>query len=228
VDGKQICRNLVMLPFCTTTPSGVRRHDWREIAIEVPLNINNSEVRISGVRNNDFNIIFVLSDQPVEESKGFDYFESFVFDFKHDRIIDDVKRAPMHTNKRNAESGQEYAIELEHEPLGMFAYNLQMGTDIINSDFPSNKGKQVFLPDYTMCLSVSDNEDMPTNINLALVSCTEKIPHKQAYYEFPNEPTHKHIIASIKTNSEGGGMNIADTSIICAQTILFFKSKQLA
>lgn len=227
VDGKQICRNLVMLPFCTGTPDGVRRHNWQDVAIEVPLNIENSEVKISGVRNNDFNIVFVLSDKVVEESNGFDYYESFVLDLKNERTICDDFRATMHTAKIDATSGVEYVLPLEYEPLGVFAWNHQLTTEIVNSDFPSNVGKQ-FVPPYLVEMSASDNEDMPAKMNLSLLSCTDHIPHTKAYYEFPYQPTRKNVQVAIKTTQEGSGKNIADNTVICSQTILFFKSKQLA
>ena len=77
VDGKMICRNVPILPFCTSTPYGINRHDWRDIALEVGLNVNLSEVKISAQNINDFNVVFVCSSEPIADFKGFDFVEAF-------------------------------------------------------------------------------------------------------------------------------------------------------
>ena len=76
IDGKMICRNVPILPFMTTTSYGRNRHKWQDVALEVNLNVDLSEIKISGQNNNDFNVVFVCSDKPVETT-GFDFVESF-------------------------------------------------------------------------------------------------------------------------------------------------------
>ncbi len=76
IDGKQICRDLIVLPFMTSVPYGNRRHKWYDVALNVNLNVNLSEIKISGIKSNDFNIVFVCSDKEVDESKGFDFVET--------------------------------------------------------------------------------------------------------------------------------------------------------
>ena len=76
VDGKQICRDLIVLPFMTNVPYGNRRHKWSDVALNVNLNVNLSEIQISGIKNNDFNIVFVCSEKEVDESDGFDFVET--------------------------------------------------------------------------------------------------------------------------------------------------------
>ncbi len=89
IDGKQICRNVPILPFMTTQPYGTRKHCWKDVALAVNLNVNFSEIKISlekdkdsNVNDNDFNIVFVCSDKPTDESKGYDFVEAKKFRLK--------------------------------------------------------------------------------------------------------------------------------------------------
>ena len=83
IDGKQICRNLPVLPFMTSQPYGTRKHRWEDVALAVNLNVNFSEIKInlikdkdSNVGDNDFNIVFVCSDKECDEADGFDFIET--------------------------------------------------------------------------------------------------------------------------------------------------------
>jgi len=82
IDGKQIAQELPICPFCTTTPYGAGRFDWQKCALEVNLNVDNSEIKISGTVNNEYNIVFVCNDEPVDESGGFDFVEFKEFTLK--------------------------------------------------------------------------------------------------------------------------------------------------
>ena len=76
VDGKQICLNVPILPFCTSTPYGANKFDWHDVAIEANINVKNSEIKISASTENDYNIIFVCSDEECDETKGFEFIET--------------------------------------------------------------------------------------------------------------------------------------------------------
>ena len=81
IDGKQICRDLFVLPFCTQTPTPTCNFDWRQVAIEVNINVALAEIKISRADNadydtDDYDIVFVCSTKEVDESKGFEYFET--------------------------------------------------------------------------------------------------------------------------------------------------------
>lgn len=76
VDGKQICRDLLVLPFCTSSPYSPDRFPWQKVALEVNVNCNLSEIRIQSSALGDFNVIMVCSDEGVDESLGFDFFET--------------------------------------------------------------------------------------------------------------------------------------------------------
>ena len=76
IDGKQICRDLLVLPFCTASPYSQDRFPWQKVALEVNVNCNLSEIRIQSSAQGDFNVIMVCSDEGVDESLGFDFFET--------------------------------------------------------------------------------------------------------------------------------------------------------
>jgi len=76
IDGKQICRDLLVLPFCTSSPYSPDRFPWQKVALEVNVNCNLSEIRIQSTALGDFNVIMVCSDEGVDESLGFDFFET--------------------------------------------------------------------------------------------------------------------------------------------------------
>ena len=76
IDGKQICRDILVLPFCTSSPYSPDRFPWQKVALEVNVNCNLSEIRIQSTAQGDFNVIMVCSDEGVDESLGFDFFET--------------------------------------------------------------------------------------------------------------------------------------------------------
>lgn len=91
VDGKQIARQTPIVPFCTSTPFGAGRFDWEKVALAVNLNVDNSEIKISGVVNNEFNIVFVCSEKPCEET-GFDYVETRRFVLKDAQSTAEIQK----------------------------------------------------------------------------------------------------------------------------------------
>lgn len=90
IDGKQIARQLPVAPFCTTTPFGAGRFDWEKVALAVNLNVANSEIKISGSFNNQFNIVFVCNTEPMAET-GFDYVETRRFVLKDALSVSEAK-----------------------------------------------------------------------------------------------------------------------------------------
>lgn len=76
IDGKQLCRDLLVQPFCTSSPCSPDILPWRKVALEVNVNCNLSEIRIQSSAIGDFNVVMVCSDEGVDESHGFDFFET--------------------------------------------------------------------------------------------------------------------------------------------------------
>lgn len=90
IDGKQIARQLPVAPFATTTPFGAGRFDWEKVALAVNLNVDNSEIKISGSFNNQYNIVFVCDTKPISET-GFDYVETRRFVLKDALSVAEAK-----------------------------------------------------------------------------------------------------------------------------------------
>ncbi|MCQ2607748.1 MAG: hypothetical protein MJ197_03575 [Bacteroidales bacterium] len=93
IDGKQICRDLIILPFMTTQPYGNRKHRWEDVALKVNMNVDISEIQISGIQNNDFNIVFVCSDKEIDESEGFDFVETKLLRLKGQLTGEEARKA---------------------------------------------------------------------------------------------------------------------------------------
>lgn len=76
IDGKQIMQDVPVLPFCTSSPADRNRFNWEDVALDVNINVNMSEIKISaGRRAADFNVIFVTSAKECDATFGFDYVE---------------------------------------------------------------------------------------------------------------------------------------------------------
>lgn len=105
VDGKQIMQDVPVLPFCTSTPNNVNRYKWQDVALEVNMNVNLSEVKISGARSaNDFCVVFVTSASEVDSVKGFDYVESKRFRLRKNdsSLFESDAKALLEKTRENA------------------------------------------------------------------------------------------------------------------------------
>lgn len=93
IDGKQVCRNLMILPFFTNSPLGGNNYKWQDVALEINLNVDLSEIKITTTgNNNDYNIVFVCSDKSIDEAKGFDFVETKKIRLKGVLSYEDAKR----------------------------------------------------------------------------------------------------------------------------------------
>lgn len=104
IDGRQICRNLLVLPFCTGAPDGAQVRQWQDVAIPVNMNVDFSEIKIDGGQDNDFNIVFVCSDQKVDEAAGFEFWETKSVKLKADKPREEILRelTAAYTEAQNA------------------------------------------------------------------------------------------------------------------------------
>ncbi|MBR6250490.1 MAG: hypothetical protein IKR17_04745 [Bacteroidales bacterium] len=107
IAGKMVCRDMPILPFLSSTPYGVNRHNWQDVALEMGINVDMSEIKISAAdTNNDFNVVFVCSDKPNEDFRGFDFVECKKFVLEKKFMISNeeanqlYKKALSATNKR--------------------------------------------------------------------------------------------------------------------------------
>lgn len=75
IDGKQIARDILVTPFMTSSSLGKGIYDWMDVALEVGINVNMSEIKITSNSNdNDYAVVFVCSDINISET-GIDYVE---------------------------------------------------------------------------------------------------------------------------------------------------------
>ena len=91
IDGKQVCKDLFILPFCTQSPTATCNFRWEDVAIEVNLNVNLSEIKITkkdtaDYDTDDYDVVFVCSDKEVDESKGFEFFETKAITWCNDDV----------------------------------------------------------------------------------------------------------------------------------------------
>lgn len=98
IDGKQICKDLFILPFCTQSPTATCNFQWEDVAIEVNLNVNLSEIKITkndsaDYDTDDFDVVFVCSDTEVDESKGFEFFETKSITWCNDDVERNMQKA---------------------------------------------------------------------------------------------------------------------------------------
>ncbi len=112
IDGRQICRDLLVLPFCTGTPDGAQRRRWQDVALDVNLNVDFSEIKIDGGSTNDFNIVFVCSEEEIDESVGFTFWETAKITLKPNYSF-----ATIVTDLRNAYSNRYAAYYAEAKAL---------------------------------------------------------------------------------------------------------------
>ncbi|MBR4115794.1 MAG: hypothetical protein IKK40_07255, partial [Bacteroidales bacterium] len=117
IDGKQICRNLPILPFMTSQPYGTRKHRWEDVALEVNLNVNFSEIKIDFVKNslskvnaNDFNIVFVCSDKTIDEAMGYEFVETRKIKLKG-KYFDTAREARTYLQNKFREAHAQWEID---------------------------------------------------------------------------------------------------------------------
>lgn len=147
IDGKQICRNLIILPFCTNTPYGTNKMPWQKVALEANLNVDFSEVKLSAATENDYNVVLVCSDEAVDEAKGFDFFETKKIPLKTNITLNDAYIALRNAYKTTqqdilAKVRSEYGNELHTYERSKANYeNIISQADIDYKEAMANGGQ---------------------------------------------------------------------------------------
>lgn len=122
VDGYELCRDLMITPFCANTfffhDTPTRSiNEYREVAIKSCMNVSQSVVRISALRENMIDVVLLLSDEEVEED-----------------IVEWVESVKIETEKPSN-------ITLRHKPDAIFAYD-KIGNSFMCS---SGDGNDLFM-----------------------------------------------------------------------------------
>lgn len=79
IGGREITKDLFVLPFMTTNKEQ-EIHKWQDVAINLNINVNKTEVVIKCNSEADYNIVFVLSNKEVDERERYEYFETIFID----------------------------------------------------------------------------------------------------------------------------------------------------
>lgn len=197
IDGRIICRNLAVVPFCTTAPTLKDRFDWMQVAMIVNMNVNNSEVIISGTRDNDFNIVFVYDDKNVNEIKGFDFIET-----KEIVIAKNggwgLSPADEDERKRLVTAKKEVAVSCDYVPLYTFAYP---------HFIQQNDNKLFNLPHYLCCnmnidITGTEKRLLPENLSLSAISANQRTTWREIAYRFEEDANKNfNLLYEIAENS---------------------------
>lgn len=98
IGGKTVASHLFILPFCTQTAEYDHVLPWADVALELNLNVDLTEIVITpeneagcAYDTDDYSVVFVTSDKECDESKGFDYFETKQLTLKSSLDIDVTK-----------------------------------------------------------------------------------------------------------------------------------------
>ena len=188
IDGKMICRDVLVLPFCTSTPYGVNRIDWREVALEVGLNVDMSEIKISAGNANDFSVVFVCSDKPNDDFKGFDFVEYHRFAL---RTAGDKGSNSYYIKQ----FGEETTIALDHSPLQMFFYHRRSSTN--SRKDPKILGEADIMLNFS--LSGGLEEEFPSRCDIDLLCAKDNSAWRKVVHTF-GQPMPKTLQMTIDYN----------------------------
>lgn len=142
IDGKTVASHLFVLPFCTQTIDPACTFGWRDVAIEVNMNVDSAEVEVKcedefglGYDTDDYSVVLVCSGEPVDESKGYDFYETkrLTLQANVDINVDDLVADTYNMTLRRARAA--YAKELNESEEGA-AYTER--SDKVLEKYPDN------------------------------------------------------------------------------------------
>jgi len=185
IDNHVICRDMMLLPFCTETPDRMHRFDWQQIALSVGMNVNNSQVKISGLRDNDFNIVFVCDTQEIKQYKGVDFVENKIIRIR--RPQDDNAYTipnPQPVSKLRSIHGQsdkEIVLTFDKKPTAFFVYPFYTRMND-GKVFTFNTESKILFD-----ITGADSRILPENMELFPFAATNKIAWSKCTWAFDEE-----------------------------------------
>ena len=182
IDNKQICRDMMMLPFCTESPDRRHRFDWQNVCLKLGLNVNNSEVKISGLRDNDLNIVFVCDTAEIQQENGFIFIENKILRLRcpeDDSDYTPVWRPKPRLQPTRVEHDKAVVLGYDYKPLGVFAYPF----------YTIENGRVFnFKTDNKITFDISaDSVIMPEDMEMFMISANQKITWKDCFLQFEGE-----------------------------------------
>ncbi|MDR2963990.1 MAG: hypothetical protein LBU90_10230 [Bacteroidales bacterium] len=195
VNNTVICRNMIMLPFCTETLD--RRHyiDWRKVALRVGMDVNNSQVKISGVRDNDVNIVFVYDTKTMAESdneadrnySGVTFMETKLLRLRSENPTI-VNPAPQKLQPILAPPQQEIGVQFDKSPLGFFIFpTYSRETDGKLFSFPTTYIPSLLQSNILVDVYGADTEIFMPKMDVLPLCATNTIAWKNCVWFFSEE-----------------------------------------
>lgn len=222
IDGKEICKELFVLPFCTTQTMEENMiyppFDSRRVEILCNKNVCMSEIKISASNMMDFDVVFVCSETEVEKEEC-EYIESFAFVPNYDGLkvsygqtfIGNVPCLPI----KNLELGKEQVIQLRNEPQRIFAWQgIWASSDYRNMLYNAQAPNGAYLyfrqygQDYDMKLTLANGLGvMPQQMPLNMISPAMKRTWKDVDYTF-DMPVDKNFPFTVSNKKNKIGSQI--------------------
>ena len=202
IDGKEICKDIFVLPFCTT--STMEEHiiyppfDSRRVEVLCNKNVCCSEIKISGSNMMDFDVVFVMSETEVEHEEC-EYIESFAFSPNYEWEkryygVDFGGRVPCLLIK-DINIGEERILQLRNEPQRMFAWQGLWAKDdyrnmLYNAKAPNSSYTyyRQIAESFGIKLTLGTGEGvMPKDMPLDMISPAMKLTWKDVDYTFDSQ-----------------------------------------
>lgn len=184
IDNKAICRDMMLLPYCTETPDRKHCFDWQEVALGVGMNVCNSQVKISGLRDNDVNIVFVCDTQEIKQYKGVDFVENKIIRLRRpEDSASYVAPNPAPYAKLRpiaAQNDKEMVLSFDEKPIGFFCYPFYTRMD--GKVFPFSTERKIWFD-----IGGTETQVVPDTMELFPFSATPKIAWSKCAWKFDSE-----------------------------------------
>lgn len=197
IDNKAICRDLLLLPYCTENSDRLHCFDWQEVALFVGLNVNNSQVKISGLRDNDVNIVFVCDTQEIQQYKGVDFIENKIIRLRQpeDSISYIAPNPPIYSKLAPyiAKPNEEMVLSFDEKPIGFFVYPFYTRMD--NRVLPFATDRKIWFD-----IGGTETQVVPDAMEMFPFSATAKIPWSKCAWKFDSE-TARSLLLKLTYNT---------------------------
>lgn len=202
IDGQEVCKDLFVLPFCTTQTMEENviypPFDSRRVDIRCLKNVCMSEIKISASNMMDFDVVFEMSEVEVENEEC-EYIESFGYCVNYEAMKTQyaknfIGNVPC-LQLKELLINQEQIIQLRNEPDRIFAWQgiwAQSDTRnmVYNAQSPNSSYVyfRQYASDFDLLLKLGTGDGtMPENMPLNMISPALKTTWKDVDYTFDNK-----------------------------------------
>lgn len=239
IDGKEICKDLFVIPFCTTQTMEENLvfppFDSRRVDIRCNLNVCMSEIKISASNMMDFDVVFELSETEVE-TEEVECIESFGYCVNYETMkttygetfIGNVPCLPLKELKIN----EEQIIQLRNQAERIFGWmGIWAESDnrnmLYNAQSP-NSSYLYFMQNasvFDLKLTLGTGEGtMPKNMPLNMICPALKTTWKDVDYTFDNK-IDKNFPFTV--SNQGGSLGTDNDGSVYFIVLNFITNKKL-